>query len=180
MERLGAVLRDVPAAAADVPAPQTTGPRAVQERIEELARRHPDNIHLNTFDLTHYLAMSEDEQEMFCWCLATDLTDLQNRTEASDGDEKVELPLAALGALAIALCIIGYYGKQAVMPVLFGAVTFSILSAFVFVKDGRSAQPEELQEERDGMALPIMALGAMARHYLSQAAHAARGSAKRK
>jgi hypothetical protein len=174
MERLGAVLDDAAAPRHDGPA----GAVKLQERIAELARRHPDNIHLNTFDLAHYLAMSEDEQEMFCWCLATDLTDLNNRAEASGGDEKTELPLAALGALVIALVIVGYFGKPAVMPVLFGAVALSILSAFVFVKDGRSAQPEELQEERDGMALPIVALGAMARHYLSQAAQRAHGSAK--
>ena len=105
---------------------------------------------------------------MFCWCLSTDLTDLANRAEAGSDDEKVELPLAALGAVALALCLIGYYGKDAVMPVLFAAVALSILSAFVFVNDGRSAQPAELQEEREGMALPIVALGAMLRHYLSQ------------
>ena len=167
MERLGAVLDE-----ADVP-PHAEG---AVGRIAELGRRHPDNIHLSTFDLQHYLAMSKDEQEMFCWCLATDLSDLSNRAEASDGDEKVELPLAALGAVAIALCLVGYYGKSAVMPVIFGAVALSILSAFVFVNDGRSAQPEELQEERDGMALPpVAALGAMARHYLSQGA---RGNVK--
>ena len=105
---------------------------------------------------------------MFCWCLSTDLTDLRNRAEAGSDDEKVELPLAALGAVAVALGLIGYLGKDAVMPVLFAAVTLSIVSAFVFVNDGRSAQPAELHEERQGMALPIVALGAMLRHYLSQ------------
>ena len=48
------------------------------------------------------------------------------------------------------------------MPLLMSAVVLSILSAFVFVSDGRSAEPEELQEERDGMALPVVPLASMA------------------
>lgn len=33
-------------------------------RIALLAQRHPDNIHLNTFDLQHFLSLSDDEQEV--------------------------------------------------------------------------------------------------------------------
>ena len=169
MEKLSAVLDQ-----ADAP----QHPDGVVARIAALAKEHPDNIHLNTFDPQHFLSLSNDEKDMFCWCLATDLTDLRNRTQSSGDDEKVEMPLAALAAVAIALCLIGYYGKAAVMPVLFGAVATSIVSAFVFVSDGRSAQEEELQEERDGMVLPVAALGAMLRHYLSRSGQAQPDRAK--
>jgi hypothetical protein len=139
--------------------PAADGPEA---RIAALAREHPDNIHLNTFDPQHFLGLSDDEKDMFCWCLSTDLADLRNRAESSGGEEKVEMPLGALGAAAVALCLVGVYGKAAVMPLLMSAVVLSILSAFVFVSDGRSAEPEELQEERDGMALPVVPLASMA------------------
>lgn len=170
MEKLSKVLDE-----AGVP-PHADGPVG---RIAQLAEEHPDSIQLNNFDPHHFASMSDDEKDMFCWCLSTDLTDLRTRAELSSDGQKVEMPLAVLGAVAIILCLIGYYGQPAVMPVLFGAVVISILSAFVFVNDGRSAQEEELQEERDGMALPITAICAMLQHNFSRSVDQAhRNSAK--
>mgnify|MGYP002829129373 CR=1 FL=1 len=54
-----------------------------------LAAGHPDNVHLNTFDEAHYRGMSEDEQGVFCWCLRTDLSDLQSQAQSED--EKAEI-----------------------------------------------------------------------------------------
>ena len=148
MEKLTAVLDDAGAA------PSVGGAPA---RIAALAKQHPDNIHLTTFDPAHFLGMSDDEKDMFCWCLSTDLSAFSSLAEAS-GDEKVEMPLAALACVAIALGLVAYYGKAAVMPVLVGAVLLSILSAFFGVSDGRSAGEEELAEEREVMCLSLNSL----------------------
>ena len=40
----------------------------VEEQIKQLSLRFPDNIHLSTFDKKHYMGMSEDEQQVYCWC----------------------------------------------------------------------------------------------------------------
>lgn len=56
----------------------------------------------------HFLGMSSDEKDMFCWCLSTDLSALTSLEEAGR-DEKVEMPLAALACAAIALALVAYY-----------------------------------------------------------------------
>ena len=144
MEQLAAVLDE-----ADVP-PSDAGPVA---RIRALAAAHPDNLHLNTFDEAHYRGMSEDEQGVFCWCLRTDLSDLQSQAQSED--EKAELPLGALAAVGLAIALVTWFGKAAVMWVVVGGTALSIGSAFIFV-EGRSAAEEELQEERDGYQSPLV------------------------
>ena len=82
-----------------------------------------------------------------------DLSDLQSQAQSED--EKAEMPLGALAAVGLAVALVAWFGKAAVMWVVVGGTVLSIGSAFIFV-EGRSAAAEELQEERDGYQSPLV------------------------
>ncbi len=65
------------------------------------------------------------------------------------------MPLGALAAVGLAVALVAWFGKAAVMWVVVGGTALSIGSAFIFV-EGRSAAEEELQEERDGYQSPLV------------------------
>ena len=151
MQELAQMLDDV------VGADDATPARGVEERIQQLALLHPDNIHLTTFDREHFLSMSLDEQSVFSWCLETDLVDLRNQ-HAADGS-KTQMPATAFVAVVLCAVALLMFGVDAVMPLVV-SLTFGSI-ALAFVVPGRSSSAEELAEERAGHQLPQVMVSAL-------------------